>query len=293
MRKKVIAMVLCLGLMIVSASAAMGRVYCDMISNVTTKGTYEAAATKTIAEENTNLSASKIMNIYALAYLVDYHGSDVRASKHTTSHYVRSTSALTDDVLNSLYVEPIMLQAMGLARTRYTDNTVSEHQNTGLVLSVGGDYMRHAAVSKPDNEQQEEYPPFGSGKKDAMVALIQDTYGYNLNDFSYVPTGALDTDEVKGETLRAILDISIDIGASAEVGDKIPFGYLYQGNTAYAIVEQSDGTVKLTQYQLLFEKKTRTESNGSAMGESSVPLYRVVDEETSLPDADVLAALYA
>ena len=173
---------------------------------------------------------------------------------------------------------------MGVARTRYTDNSVDEHSRTGHQYTLGG-RTRAASVEASGLVSTGSAGGFGSDKREAVVTLIREAYGYDLSSYNYVPVCELDTDKVTGDALTAISDIYIDIAVELKDGDHAPFGFLYQGDTAYAVVEQTDGSLNLTRYQL-------NPSAETLMGEADVSHYRVVEVENAVVSRNVIDALY-
>ncbi len=119
---------------------------------------------------------------------------------------------------------------------------------------------------------------FGSDKGDAVAALVREVYGHDLSDFVYVPVCGLDTDQVAGGALTDISHVYADLAVALKNGDHAPFGFLYQGDAAYALVEQTDGSLNLTRYQL----------TPSADGAG----YCVVEVENAVAARNVVDTLY-
>ena len=293
MFKKMIALMLCLCVCAVPAFAALGVVYCDIIPSTGSNaaGRYDYAQTKTTARENSLTNKSKVMNIFAKAYFLDRNTGVTYGEKSTTSHYVLSTSATSGQVTNSWSNDAKVYTGMGVARTRYTDNSVDEHSRTGHQYTLGG-RTRAASVEASGLVSTGSAGGFGSDKREAVVTLIREAYGYDLSSYNYVPVCELDTDKVTGDALTAISDIYIDIAVELKDGDHAPFGFLYQGNTAYAVVEQVDGSLNLTRYQLNPSAEAKMNSAETLMGEADIPHYCVVEVENAVVARNVLDALY-
>ena len=90
----------------------------------------------------------------------------------------------------------------------------------------------------------------GLDKGQAMAALIETVFGYDLRSYAYVSFAELWNGEPSTEALRAIRGILTDTCAGMEAGERMPVGYLYQGQAVYTVVEQPDGSLKLTNYEL-------------------------------------------
>lgn len=118
MLKKVIATVLCLSICVVPAFAAMGKVLCDIIPGKGSTSSYEYARTQTTAIENKLSDKSKVMNIFAKAWLIDEQNGQACGVQSTTSHYVLKTSATSGQVTNSWSNPEKVYTGMGQARTR-------------------------------------------------------------------------------------------------------------------------------------------------------------------------------
>ena len=291
MLKKVIATVLCLSICVVPAFAAMGKVLCDIIPGKGSTSSYEYARTQTTAIENKLSDKSKVMNIFAKAWLIDEQNGQACGVQSTTSHYVLKTSATSGQVTNSWSNPEKVYTGMGQARTRYTDNSTDEHNRTGHQYTLGGQNAKALSVELASTDAA---TGFGSGKGDAMIALIYEVYGYDLSDYTYVPACTLDTDLVQDAdaAVKAIADINFDVETALQDGDHTPFGYLYQGNVAYTVVEQPDGSLKLTQYRLLSPSKVRVNSDQELIGKLDVPLYQITEVEKVTAERSVIDAFY-
>ena len=77
----------------------------------------------------------------------------------------------------------------------------------------------------------------------SRAALIETVFGYDLRSYAYVSFAELWNGEPSTEALRAIRGILTDTCAGMEAGERMPVGYLYQGQAVYTIVEQPDGSL--------------------------------------------------
>ena len=108
-----------------------------------------------------------------------------------------------------------------------------------------------AAVSYAEQDRiQAGGVTLGLDKGQTMAALIETVFGYDLRSYAYVSFAELWNGEPSTEALRAIRGILTDTCAGMEAGERMPVGYLYQGQAVYTIVEQPDGSLKLTNYEL-------------------------------------------
>ncbi|MBR5792199.1 MAG: hypothetical protein IKY34_03725 [Ruminiclostridium sp.] len=291
MLKKVIATVLCFSICVVPAFAAMGKVYCDIIPGKGSTSSYDYARTQTSAIENRLTDKSKVMNIFAKAWIIDYLTGTAYGTQSTTSHYVLKTSATSGQVTNSWSNPTKVYIGMGQARTRYTDNTTDEHNRTGHQYTLGGQNAKAVSVEPASTDPA---TGFGSGKGDAMIALIYEVYGYDLSEYTYVPACTLDTDLVQDAdaAVKALADVNFDVQTALRDGDHTPFGYLYQGNVAYTVVEQPDGSLTLTQYQLTPPITAQKNSTRELIGKPDIPLYQVTEVENAAAERNVIDTLY-
>lgn len=116
--------------------------------------------------------------------------------------------------------------------------------------------------------------PAETGKKGAAVS------------YAYVSFAELWNGEPSTEALRAIRGILTDTCAGMEAGERMPVGYLYQGQAVYTIVEQPDGSLKLTNYEL------QPVDSAGGLGETIIPDYQVVSTEQRPAEPHEVALLY-
>ena len=190
-----------------------------------------------------------------------------------------------------MYIGSVTTKGLNHLIYEIVDNSVDEHSRTGHQYTLGG-RTRAASVEASGLVSTGSAGGFGSDKREAVVTLIREAYGYDLSSYNYVPVCELDTDKVTGDALTAISDIYIDIAVELKDGDHAPFGFLYQGNTAYAVVEQVDGSLNLTRYQLNPSAEAKMNSAETLMGEADIPHYCVVEVENAVVARNVLDALY-
>lgn len=128
---------------------------------------------------------------------------------------------------------------------------------------------------------------WGEGKGDNLVSLAAKVFHRNLRNYQYVGFETLWRDPTPEEQI-ALKDLLIDEFVAVQAGDYLPLGYLYQGTEAYTIVEQTDGSLTLTQYAL-----TPVEEWKQLDNPADVPLYREVSSENQMVPASVAKSLYA
>lgn len=190
-----------------------------------------------------------------------------------------------------VFVLGISAQAVQGWSNKITPALTFEHNRTGLQYNLGGQNAKAISVEPASTDPA---TGFGSGKGDAMIALIYEVYGYDLSDYTYVPACTLDTDLVQDAdaAVKALADINFDVETALQDGDHTPFGYLYQGNVAYTVVEQPDGSLRLTQYQLTPPVTAQKNSAKELIGEPDIPLYHVTEVENAAAERNVIDTLY-
>lgn len=179
------------------------------------------------------------------------------------------------------------VQAQGFAGTGYTDNTVDEKSRNGTVAYLGGDHLRNGSLAEESQNAsvRESNDWMGEEKGDVMRDLIQTVFDKDLHGYAYISEGEL-WDIGSGEVpleWNALIDLARDIFVDAQEGEKLPLGYLYRGNTAYTVVEQPDGSLQLTEYQL---------HSPATAEELDETLYHVVTVENGTASRAVIDVLY-
>ena len=92
---------------------------------------------------------SYVVNIYAKATTTGRNGM-VYTIAQQTNHHTRTASALADKAYRRWDASPVDVKPVGLARTRYTDNTVSEKGNVGYAyITLGGRNRSSTNTSLP------------------------------------------------------------------------------------------------------------------------------------------------
>ena len=300
MFKKMIALMLCLCVCAVPAFAAMGRVgSAAALQSRSLTFPYGQGCDYTAAwasAEELSVSKSYVKNIFAQAKAVDKNTGSIYKTKSSTQHYVSSTSILTDEVERNWNLSQIAVQAQGLARTRYTDESVSESTSRGTVAYIGGENLRSVsgAAENQSIRTSESDNWIGYGQGNEMVGVIQSVFGYDLSNYAYLSHGEL-WDKGRGEVepeFKALFGLVTDLFVNAQEGEKLPLGYLYRGNTVYTVVEQADGSLNLTRYQLNPSADAQMNSAETLMGEADIPHYCVVEVENAVVSRNVLDALY-
>ena len=300
MKKKILAILLCAAMFIIPAYAAMGAVhgYAQLHSGSVTmpyQQGYDYASAYTYSEEY-RTTAAKVKNIFALANAVDYNTGDIYKTANKTDHYVLNTSVSTDDVIRNWNLSTLTIISKGVARTRYTDDTTSQHTFNGTKGEIGGDNLRSGNTTSAP-AKAEPIIPMGYGKGDRLAAVAQSAFNLDLCNFQYISDGELcalgenGTENLSGQELAMSMLLG-DIYISAQEGDKLPLGYFYHGNTVYTVTEQRDGTVKLTEYTILTDALAQVETTVTETGSLNLPLYQTVAERTGSADRALLDAVY-
>ena len=122
----------------------------------------------------------------------------------------------------------------------------------------------------------------GLDKGQAMAALIETVFGYDLRSYAYVSFAELWNGEPSTEALRAIRGILTDTCAGMEAGERMPVG-----QAVYTVVEQPDGSLKLTNYEL------QPAYSAGGLGETIIPDYQVVSTEQRPAEPHEVALLYS
>lgn len=144
-----------------------------------------------------------------------------------------------------------------------------------------------AAVQSPD-----AYNGLGFGKGDKMAAVIQTMFGYDLSDYQYISFSEMWDAESLPSDQEKIKEILMDCYTGIGAGEFIPMGFLYKDNLAYTVVEQPDGSVILSEYELLDENDTSMATVQSEEHETGTPTYQLVNEEQKPVDRTVMDSLY-
>lgn len=84
--------------------------------------------------------------------------------------------------------------------------------------------------------------------------------------------------------------IAIDRYVEVEQGQRLPLGFLYQGATAYTVVEQPNGSLELIKYELLETVQTQEDEN--CVAEQDAAQYKVLETENKTAPQSVVDALY-
>lgn len=184
------------------------------------------------------------------------------------------------------YVQNILAQA----------KAVDEKSNKGTVAYIGGDNLRNGSRAEESQNASVKASNdwLGEGKGDVMRDVIQTVFGKDLRAYMYISEGELwdiGSGEVPPEW-KALIDLARDIFVDAQEGEKLPLGYLYRGNTAYTVVEQPDGSLQLTEYQLHSPATAQAAADADLIGELDETLYNVVKVENGTASRAVIDMLY-
>ena len=289
--KKLIMFLLCMSMCVMTVCAAgkaspLGRVICDLMPDagsiplVDGKGGMDWFQCKSNALEQ-KVDPYYIVNIYALA---DIQGSDgmLYERAQDTQHHTKKASALTNKAYRKWNASPVKVRGVGIARARYTDNSVSAtpEKPSGYQTLGGRNYK---------STLNEEPWVLGQGLGDNMISVIDQVFSYDLSDYQYVCFDDLWVESVSSE-LEPIQDILIDLYISAEAGERLPLGFLYQGTSVYTFVEQPDGSLTLTHFSLT--PSVSTKSSTSTIGESDDALYTVLETENRVAPESIVSSLY-
>lgn len=299
--KKLIMLLLCISVCVMTVSAAgsanpLGRVFCDLshsggsIPLVNGKGGMDWFQCRSTTLEQ-KVDPYYIVNIYAMA---DVQGIDgmLYERAHDTQHHTKKASALTGKAYRRWDASPVKVRGVGLARARYTDNTVSEApQKMSGSSTLGGENYKSALSATNSNFDNIKDEPFvlGEGLGDNMISVINQVFSRDLSEYQYICFDDLWVESVSS-ALEPMQDILIDLYINAEVGERLPLGFLYQGTSAYTVVEQPDGSLTLTHFSLIPPVSLKTST--SEIGKPDTALYTVQKTENRIASASIVASLY-
>ena len=175
----------------------------------------------------------------------------------------------------------------------YSVANVSHANKSGLTTTIGGrNLSRAVAVESTVIPASNEPDTFGNGKGDKMAAVIQTMFGHDLSDYQYISFSELwETEDLSGD-LEKIKEILMDRYIGIKVGEFIPMGFLYKDSTAYTVVEQSDGSVVLSEYKLLDENDASIAAAQSEECEAETSVYLLVGTEKQAVDRALMDSLY-
>lgn len=162
---------------------------------------------------------------------------------------------------------------------------VSQEPEWTREIWVNGERMVEILGEPPAStapaEETENGMRLGLGKGDAMIAVIDTVFGYDLSGYQYISAAELWTNEPLPSDQQPMQDIWTDWYMSAKEGERMPLGYLYQGDTAYTAVKQPGNGLKLIKYE--------TDPNPAPEDLR----YCVVETKTVTASRDVLDTLYS
>lgn len=300
--KKLIMFLLCMSMCVMTVCAAgkaspLGLVVCDLQSEggniplVDGKGGMDWFHCRSTTIEQ-KVDPYYIVNIYAMA---DIQGIDgmLYERAHDTKHHTKKASALTNKAYRRWDASPVKVRAVGLARARYTDNSVFEApQKKSALRTLGGQNYKSALSvtnSNLDGFKKEEPFVLGEGLGDNMSSVINQVFSRDLSEYQYVCFDDLWVESVSSE-LEPLQDILIDLYIDAEVGERLPLGFLYQGTSAYTVVEQPDGSLTLSHFSLTPPVSLKNSTSG--IGKPDAALYTVQETENRTASASIVASLY-
>ena len=237
---------------------------------------------------------SYVVNIYAKATTTGRNGM-VYTIAQQTNHHTRTASALADKAYRRWDASPVDVKPVGLARTRYTDNTVSEKGYVGYAyITLGGRNRSSTNTSLPATnipESKSAAYALGDGLGNNMVSVIQQVFSYDLSKFQYVCFEDVWTGNISDKQ-EPLLDILVDRFDAVKPGERLPLGFLYQDNLAFTVVEQPDGSLELTRYSLTSPSAIVKNSLDDGIGHQDSPLYSILETENHVASKDVVASLY-
>lgn len=289
MLKKAVMLLLCLSLCTVTAFAAYGSVMCDLqnesstIPRVNGQGGFDRFRCKTTAREQ-RVSSTYVKNIYAKATVQGEYG-EVYTTAQQTNHNTKTAAALTDYAQRMWSASEVKVQGVGLARTRYNDDSVSQDTSATQFVSLGG-RTTYSAKTEPSAEAK---MTLGENKRNNMISVMQSAFGIDLTEYQFVSFGDL-WDNAAETTYPALRAIAIDRYVEVEQGQRLPLGFLYQGTTAYTVVEQPNGSLEMIKYELL--RTDQVQAGEDRVAEQDDMQYKVLETENKMAPQSVVETLY-
>ncbi len=298
MFKRVVAMGLCAMILCAGSAFAadvndpVASIKCDIQGRTTNNSInadyYDAYSVATVSGR----PANQVKTIYAQVDISNATSGVVYATNQSTEQnkVETRTSARATRGWNQ---SKISVVARGIARARYTNNNVSHANKSGLTTTIGGRNLSRAVAEESTVIPASNEPDtFGNGKGDKMAAVIQTMFGHDLSDYQYISFSELwETEDLSGD-LEKIKEILMDRYIGIKVGEFIPMGFLYKDSTAYTVVEQSDGSVVLSEYKLLDENDASVAAAQSEECEAETSVYLLVGTEKQAVDRALMDSLY-
>ena len=129
----------------------------------------------------------------------------------------------------------------------------------------------------------------GENKGNNMISVMQNAFGIDLTEYQFVSFGDL-WDNAAETTYPALRAIAIDRYVEVEQGQRLPLGFLYQGTTAYTVVEQPNGSLEMIKYELL--GTDQVQGGEDRVAEQDDMQYKVLETENKMAPQSVVETLY-
>ena len=129
----------------------------------------------------------------------------------------------------------------------------------------------------------------GENKGNNMTSVIKNAFDLDLTGYQFVSFGDL-WDNAAETTYPALRAIAIDRYVEVEQGQRLPLGFLYQGTTAYTVVEQPNGSLEMIKYELL--GTDQVQAGEDRVAEQDDMQYKVLETENKMAPQSVVETLY-
>lgn len=165
------------------------------------------------------------------------------------------------------------------------DDSVSQDTSATQFVSLGG----RTTYSDKTEPSAEAKMTLGENKGNNMISVMQNAFGIDLTEYQFVSFGDL-WDNAAETTYPALRAIAIDRYVEVEQGQRLPLGFLYQGTTAYTVVEQPNGSLEMIKYELL--GTDQVQAGEDRVAEQDDMQYKVLETENKMAPQSVVETLY-
>lgn len=292
MFKRIIALVLCTIMCIGTAFALEPtEVSCklDPSGNRVHIGTVPFGRARLTTYVTSKFNASSIKNIYGNSAISIHNENQILSQQEKTDHYKKDTNVSTFYDRNLSFPE-IIIDLVGYGRVRHTNGQAYESTPLVCPARFGG---RNFYELRPLNSlsANDESMGLGNEKANAIATVANTVFDYDFSNYNYASFYDLWTDETLPDNMATMRDILIDVFNAGKEGTHLPFGFFYNDEFAYTVVEQEDGSLALTEYSL-YPSTAATVSTQSEDTSFDTPSYEVIDVEVADADHSVINIMY-
>ena len=235
------------------------------------------------------LGIAFIQNIYGNSAISIHNENQILSQQEKTDHYKKDTNVSTFYDRNLSFPE-IIIDLVGYGRVRHTNGQAYESTPLVCPARFGG---RNFYELRPLNSlsANDESMGLGNEKANAIATVANTVFDYDFSNYNYASFYDLWTDETLPDNMATMRDILIDVFNAGKEGTHLPFGFFYNDEFAYTVVEQEDGSLALTEYSL-YPSTAATVSTQSEDTSFDTPSYEVIDVEVADADHSVINIMY-